>query len=784
MTKTALNPGLFFDVTLPSYDQYMICGILVRTMSKFDTVIISNRLPVSVAKKDGKLVYEASSGGLATAMSSLEADNKIWVGWPGIDAETLSDDERESITHTLREQGCYPVFLTAKEVELYYEGYANDTLWPLFHYFQSVAHFSGEYWEAYQTVNEKFAVATAEVSANDARIWIQDYHFMLLPSMIRERLTASTIGFFLHIPFPSFEIFRLLPQRKELLKGLLGADVVGFHVYDYAQHFLDSCRRLLGVPSSNGILEYEGRRVKASAYPIGIDYVKFRTQLGTKETKEALKQLEDAYGKQKLILSVDRLDYSKGIPERLEAFRLLLETHPEYRGAVKLLMIAVPSRTGVQAYQDLRDEIEKTVSRINGTYGTVDWAPISYQFQNRPFSEIVALYARADIMLVTPIRDGMNLVAKEYVASKKNRGGVLILSEMAGAIDEMPEAISINPNNADSVCEATHQALTMSIKEQKRRLTAMQERLSVVTVQNWGKEFMNDLEMVARRASSSPRALSLTQKQRLVTRYRTAKHRLIILDYDGTLRGFVKTPSPIAAAPTLRIWRILKTLSDQPNTTVAIVSGRTKRALSSWFVGLPVVLAAEHGAWKRYDKKWQQIDSGFKKDKKRIRAVMEKYTERTQGSEIEEKDHALVWHFTNVEPDIAFKRASELKRELTELLAGDDVAVHEGRNIIEVKPSVVTKGSVVRELRRSYPADFILCAGDDYTDEDMFHELQDDPSAVTIKVRPGETSARHTVTKPAQLLDILEELSPTSSLAALTEIPTKLPRKVFRWLRK
>ncbi|MBH1980745.1 bifunctional alpha,alpha-trehalose-phosphate synthase (UDP-forming)/trehalose-phosphatase, partial [Candidatus Saccharibacteria bacterium] len=704
--------------------------------------------------------------------------------WPGIDADTLSDEEREIITAKLQEKGCYPVFLTAKEVELYYEGYANDTLWPLFHYFQSVARYPQEYWDAYQLVNEKFADVAAQVAAADARIWIQDYHFMLLPGMIRERASATTIGFFLHIPFPSFEIFRLLPQRKELLRGLLGADVIGFHVYDYAQHFLDSCRRLLGVSASNGMLEYEGRMVKASAYPIGIDYAKFRAQLDAKETKDALKQLDDAYGKQKLILSVDRLDYSKGIPERLEAFRLLLETHPEHRGKVKLLMIAVPSRTGVQAYQQLRDEIERTVSRINGTYGTVDWAPISYQFQNRPFSEVVALYARADIMLVTPIRDGMNLVAKEYVASKKRRGGVLILSEMAGAIDEMPEALSINPNNAHSVCEATHNALSMPMSEQKKRLSAMQKRLSVVTVQNWGKEFMGDLETVSKREGSSRKQLSLTQRQRLVTRYRTAGHRLIILDYDGTLRGFVKTPSPLAAAPTLRVWRTLKVLSDQPNTTVAIVSGRTRRALSSWFVGLPLVLAAEHGAWKRYGRKWEEIDSGFKKDKKRIRTVMEKYTSRTNGSEIEEKDHALVWHYTNVEPDIAFKRASELKRELTELLADDDVNVHDGRNIVEVKPSAITKGSVVRELRRMYPSDFVLCAGDDYTDEDMFRELQDDPSAVTIKVGQADTAARHTVAKPGQLLKLLEELSPPSSLTVLTEIPTKIPRKLFRWLRK
>lgn len=750
------------------------------------TIVVSNRLPVNVSRdQKGQLVFEVSSGGLATAMSSLDSSDRLWVGWPGIASETLTTDERQQIITELEKQGCYPVFLSSTEVELYYEGYANDTLWPLFHYFQNLAKYSDDYWASYQTVNQKFADAIMEISSSDARLWIHDYHLLLLPAMVRELVPRATIGFFLHIPFPSFEIYRLLPERKELLLGLLGADVVGFHVYDYCQHFLDSCRRLLGLPHSTGLIEYEGRSVKAATYPIGIDYTKFRQQLDAKDTKEAQKQLEESYGQLKLILSVDRLDYSKGIPERLEAFRLLLEKYPKYRGQVKLLMIAVPSRTGVEAYQNLRDEIEKTVSRINGTYGTVDWAPISYQFQNRPFSEIVSLYSRANVMLVTPIRDGMNLVAKEYVASKKNRGGVLILSEMAGAIEEMPEALSINPNNTQSVTEAMHLALSMPVREQKQRLSVMQKRLSSVTVQNWGKEFLDDLEVIKNHQGTSQLQMSLTQRQRIITRYRTAKHRLIILDYDGTLRGFVKTPSPLAAAPTLRIWRILKMLSDEPNTTVAIVSGRTKRALSSWFVGIALVLAAEHGAWKRYGTgKWQQVDSNFKKEKKAIRELMQRYTDRTSGSLIEEKDHAIVWHYTNVEPDTAFKRASELNHDLTKLLTGSDLSSHEGRKIIEVKPNSISKGGVVRELSRKYPADFVLCAGDDYTDEDMFRELRDNPSAITIKVGQGDTLAAHSVAKPSKLLDLLEDISPTSSLSRLTEIPVKLPHRLGDWIKR
>lgn len=748
-------------------------------------VVVSNRLPVNVTRKDGELVFEPSTGGLATAMSSLEASDKIWVGWPGIDADELTADEKELISQELERHGCYPVFLTNKQVELYYEGYANDSVWPLFHYFQSVARYDDQYWKAYEEVNQLFADTTKRVASPSARIWIQDYHLMLLPAMVRERAPGAHIGFFLHIPFPSFEIFRLLPQRKEVLHGLLGADVIGFHVYDYGRHFMSSCLRLLGLSSSAGMIDYDGRMIKIDSYPIGIDYRKFRDQLASPETQSALKQLDDSYKKQKLIISVDRLDYSKGIPQRLEAFRLFLENYPSYKGKVKLLMIAVPSRTGVDAYKSLRDEIEKTVSRINGTYGTVDWAPISYQFQNRPFAEIVALYARADVALITPIRDGMNLVAKEYVASKKRRNGVLILSEMAGAVDELPEALSINPNDSRSIMMAIREALIMPAREQKMRLSMMQKRLAKSTVQQWGKDFINDLAVTGSDSKAMRKLLKPSQLERIATHSQAAARKLIILDYDGTLRSYVKTPSPIAAAPSLRTRRILRQLSDQPNTTVAVVSGRSKNALNSWFVGIPSLkLVAEHGAWTRYDKKWQHIDMDFKDHKKAIKKVMRKYVDRTPRSEIEEKDYCLVWHYTNVEPELAYKRARELQRELQELPESDELSVNIGRDIVEVTPHEVSKGMIVKNLRRQFPADFVLCAGDDYTDEDMFGTLDGDDDAVTIKIGSGDTKARYQLDTVGDMLRLLERLLPATLLSQLPEFGRTLPSKTKKIPKK
>lgn len=727
-------------------------------MSDFKLVVVSNRLPVNVTRKDGILTFEPSSGGLATAMTSLRQKDKVWVGWPGIASDDLTDAEYEQIGTELAKLGCYPVHLTKQQVELFYEGYSNDTLWPLFHYFQSLSKHEDAYWNAYKEVNELYANAVERCVSDESSIWVHDYHLMLLPGMLRERVGTASIGFFLHIPFPSFEIYRLLPQRKEILQGLLGADLIGFHVYDYARHFLSSSLRLLGLSSHNGLVEYEGRTVKTDAYPIGIDYEKFRRTLGEPEAKDAIKSISNNYKGMKLIVSVDRLDYSKGIPERLEAFRRLLVNHPEYIGKVKLVMVAVPSRTEVETYKKLRDLIETTVSRINGEFGTVDWAPISYQFQNRPFPEVVALYACADIALVTPIRDGMNLVAKEYVASKQNRGGVLILSEMTGAIDELPEALSINPNDTESIACAMHDALTMSKREQMRRLNVMQRRLKSYTVEVWGTDFMDDLDSAGdSREKQHRKRMTEATRTEIVESFANATSRLIILDYDGTLRDFVSSPRALVAKPSLRLRRMIKKLAHDDRTEVAIVSGRPRKALERWFRGIDITLVAEHGAWTRYDGKWTHVDGDFKKVKKKLKPVLEKYAAKTAGAEIEEKDYSLVWHYRNVAPELAYVRAGEMKREITNLLDTDDVGVYGGNKVVEIKPTEVNKGYAASELEAVYQADFILCAGDDYTDEDMFRSLPND--AYTVKVGPGETKARYQLATVARMTRLIDELA-------------------------
>jgi trehalose 6-phosphate synthase/phosphatase len=728
-------------------------------MNKIPFVIVANRLPVSVSKVDGKLQFTPSNGGLATAMSSLKTDNsKMWIGWPGIASDDLTTAEKRQITNKLRQYDCYPVFLSHQQVQNFYEGYANDTIWPLFHYFQSVAKFEQTYWQAYSSVNKLYANAVLRWAEPAAKIWIHDYHLMLLPDLLRGKLPDSAIGFFLHIPFPSYEIFRLLPERREILQGLLGSDLIGFHTYDYARHFSSSVLRLLGLESRHGTIRVGQRLVSVDAFPIGIDYQKFVAATKSPAVKDELTTLDHHYDGQRVILSMDRLDYSKGIANRLEAFEQLLRNYPQYHKKVALVMVAVPSRIEVIAYKELRDEIEQTVSRINGMYATVDWTPISYQFKNLPFTQIVSLFAKADIALITPLRDGMNLVAKEYVASKQKRPGVLILSEMTGAVDELPEALRINPNDTATIVRAIRQALRMPAAEQRKRMRLMQRRLSQYSVQRWGNDFIEQLEASKRKQGElSRKYLQAQDKNEIINAFRQADRRLFLLDYDGTLADFVNTPDPAYAKPSRTLLKVLADLANLRHTEVCIISGRTRDALQSWFGKLPLTLVAEHGAWVKERGEWSQQELSFQEQKEMLRPILERYAERTPGAHIEEKTFALVWHYDNVAPDLAYDRTANLRHELLTLVDTTEVGVYSGHKIIEIKPRSIHKGTVADELLASSQADFVLCGGDDYTDEDMFKALPE--SAYTINVGRKETHARFQLETVRQMVDLLQKLS-------------------------
>ncbi len=728
-------------------------------MVRQKVIIVSNRLPVSVAKQDGRLVFTPSSGGLATALSTLGgADTeRLWIGWPGIESDNLTPAEKGAITRQLRKHGCYPVFLTREQVQMFYAGYANDTIWPLFHYFQSFAQYNPAYWTAYKEVNTIFKRTIMRQADPEAFIWIHDYHLMVLPQLLRAALPGSTIGIFMHIPFPSYEIFRLLPNRKEVLEGLLGADLVGFHVYDYARHFLNSVLRILGIGNNRGSIIMDDRVVKVDAFPLGIDYQKFVVALDDEITLKEMRTLTEHYAGQKIILSVDRLDYSKGIMKRLEAFDRFLAQNPSYLKKVVLVVIAVPSRIDVGTYQELREEIEKAISRINGAYGEVDWTPISYQFKNLPFEQVVALFAKADVALLTPLRDGMNLVAKEYVASKQRGVGVLILSEMAGAVDELPEAIRINPNDIDAIVQAIKTALKMPKKEREQRMRSMQRRLSRYTVQRWAADFIEQMdESRHSQTQQSDKLLSSETEAKIIRLFKAAKQRLLLLDYDGTLRSFVSTHAPEEAEPPKGLLVLIESLTKLPNIQVCIISGRPRPVLGKWFKGIRVGLAAEHGGWIKYNGEWSRQPASLHDHKKLILPLLEHYAERTPGASIEEKEFALVWHYRNVPPELAHARNASLRYELNQRLARTDIGVYAGSKILEIKPRNVHKGVVAEDLIAMHPSDFILCIGDDYTDEDMFRVLPEE--AISIKVGLGETDARYQVVSIQKVLQLLRKL--------------------------
>lgn len=719
--------------------------------------MVSVRLPVSVSKQDGELIFKPSAGGLATGVASLKkSKDSIWIGWPGIVSDVLNAAEKRKITTELKKYGCVPVFLSAKQVEYFYEGFSNSTLWPLFHYFPTMSEHNPTFWKVYAEVNQLFTKTITKHMTDMTMVWIHDYQLMLAPAMLRKLYRNSTIGFFLHTPFPAFEIFRLIPKRAELLDGLLGANLVGFHNYDYVKHFLESVKNILGHDHTLGSIKVGRQVVRTDAFPIGIDYKRFAKGAKRRAVRKLLKSFNLFNTKTKVILSVDRADYSKGIVARLDAYEHFLKTYPEHRGKAVLVLIAVPSRENVGAYKELRDEIEKRVSRINGEFATVDWSPISYRYQSLPFDELCALYALADVMLVTPLRDGMNLVAKEYVATRHKSNGVLILSEMAGVAHELRDALLVNPYNSAEISEALDQGLTMSNVEQRTRMKQMQARVSGYTINQWAEDFISQLRLASTANLDSPKLLNDKRKKELLNAYKKADRRLIMLDYDGTLRDYVSSHDEQFARPTREVKKILKRLTSDPKNSVVIISGRPRNTLEGFFGDHELGLVAEHGGWVLDAGGWIKSSINAKKWKKSVKSTLEQFVVRTPGSALEEKDFSFVFHFRRVNPGLAHVRKEELMQKLRSTLKDDLVGVFEGEKIVEIKPKRMNKGIITRELIKKEDWGFILAIGDDYTDEDIFNALPE--TAYSIKVGIQPTDARYQLADVKNVIELIKIL--------------------------
>jgi trehalose 6-phosphate synthase/phosphatase len=579
---------------------------------------------------------------------------------------------------------------------------------------------------------------------------------MLLPKMIRKKLPDARIGFFLHIPFPPFEIFHLLPWRKEILEGLLEADLVGFHTYDYVRNFLDSCRRLLGYEHTVGHISAGNRLMNVDTFPMGIDYEKFAIAMDNPEVQKEIQRIRKRVGDRKVILSIDRLDYTKGIINRLEAFDHFLDKNPKYKEKVTLIHVAVPSRAKVEHYRILKKQMDELVGKIDGKHGRIGWIPVWYLYQFLPFRTMVALYNLADVGLVTPLKDGMNLIAKEFIASKTDGRGVLILSEMAGAGKELGEAIIVNPNNKEEIASALKEALSMSEEEQQERNQVMQKRIKHYDVKRWATDFMESLSQIKElQEELSAKKLTYKIKKELIGESHKCKKRLFFLDYDGTLSPFAEKPE--LAKPDKELPALLKSLSKDKKNEVVIISGRNKESLETWFEGLDVGLIAEHGAWiKEKGGDWETLEPLIDDWKEEIKPVLELYVDRTPGSFIEEKDYSLVWHYRKVDPALASARARELKDALLHLTANLNLGVLEGNRVIEIKNIGINKGQVALRWIPKEDWDFILAIGDDWTDEDVFHVLPE--SAYSIKVGSFPSRAKFNVDSIKDVRSLLHDL--------------------------
>ncbi len=724
-------------------------------MSK-KTIIVSNRLPVTVKREVGNLEFIPSAGGLATGLGSIyKQGENIWIGWPGF--TDFREGEEQHIIDGLRKDSMAPVFLTHEDILGFYEGYSNRTIWPLFHYFPEFAEYETDLWESYVSVNQKFCDEILKYAHEEDIIWVHDYQLLLLPEMLRKALPKATIAFFQHIPFPSYEIFRLLPWRSELLNGMLGADLLGFHTYDDMRHFLSSVNRILGYGNTMGKITKQNRMIAVDAFPMGIDYDKFSNAPHLPETKEKIARYNSTFSSQKIILSIDRLDYSKGIKQRLYAFDQFLTTYPEYIGKVSMVLVVVPSRDKVPQYQQLKDEIDKLVGQFDGKYNRMDWSPIHYFYRSFSFHALTALYTISEVALITPLRDGMNLVCKEFIACKTDKKGVLILSEMAGAAKELSEAILINPNDLNQMVEALNQALTMTEYEQEQRMDDMQVKLQRYNIHRWVDNFMTALHSIKdRQKEMNLKLIDQERENRIMRKYQNTDKRIFFLDYDGTLKGFSKNPKD--ASPDQELIEILGKLAADKKNRVVIITGRDKTTMQSWLGHLPVDIIAEHGVWLKEHETgdWKMIESLDQSWKQQIRNILELHVDRTPGSFIEDKDYSLVWHYRKADPEFGELRARELLGNLNYLTANMNLHSMVGNKVIEIKSRDVNKGKAARRWLALDDFQFIFAVGDDVTDEDTFKALPE--KVYSIKVGLTASNARYNVKSFVEVRELLTKL--------------------------
>lgn len=722
-------------------------------------LIVSNRLPIIAIQDDGGLHIRPSLGSLAASINCFLKSqenfrsNYLWFGSAG----NTKPENYQDLKERLAPNFLIPVTSKSDQTNEFYDCFCNQTIWPLFHYYPSKSLYDSKYWQSYVEMNELFSIAIQKELRSEDTVWIHDFHLMLLPLLLKRSAPQTKIGFFLNIPFPAFEVFRLLPWSTEILSGLLGSDLIGFHTDGFLRSFLRCVNRILGHKINNHEIQLSARLVKSATFPMGIDFQRLNDSSIRPDINSVANAMKKHLGDKKIILSVDRLDYSKGIFNKLQCFERFLEIHPDWHGKVSLILIVAPSQVRNNQYPAMKKRIDEAVGHINGKFGQFNWNPVIYQYQFLSFENLSALYCNSDVFLVTPFREGMNLTAKEYIASKRDKTGVLILSEMAGAAKELTDAIIVNPNDLNAMVNALHQALLMPVSEQIVRNEKMQFHLRSNDVVHWASSFLRVLNSnFDTKKTSSKLPMILSTKSEIREQFLNAKRRLLLLDYDGTLVPFSEKPEQ--AIPGKRVKRILNLLANSDKTDVVLISGRPKTFMDKWFSDLLLNIIAEHGVWvRKIHENWQllgQFDSGWKTE---VNFVLSEYVMKLPGSFIEEKDYAIVFHYRSAKPDLAAILLPELKKALESVIDHFKVEILEGNKILEILCSNSGKGNGISNFLKNNHWPIIIAFGDDRTDEDMFRELP--KHSISVKVGTSENSAAsYLIKSPGEVLDFLEYL--------------------------
>lgn len=723
-----------------------------------ELVIVSNRLPISVRRANSKLEFYPSIGGLATGLAGYTKDKKCkWIGWPGLPSDQLTDDEKTEISKKLLTYNCYPIFLTQKQLDGFYFGYSNCILWPLFHGISITPNMINQQkklWSVYKQVNALFADFVLKLCDHKGNIWVNDYQLMLLPALLRQQHFNNKIGFFLHIPFPEAKSFLDLENAKELLLGVLGAELIGLHTESYSYNLIRSCQNLRIGLLTEDCIALDDRIIRITNFPMGIDYRKFARTAKRKSVKKEISRLSAKYKDQKIVLTVDRLDPTKGLIERVIAFQDLLRNNSMLHGNIIMIMLVVPSRTQIEEYEILRQQLEKLINEVNNEFKTQSWEPIEFIYSCLPLDKLVALYQQANIAFIVPLKDGMNLVAKEYIASKPNQDGVLILSKTAGSAEELHDALIVDPNQPSALVKALEKAITMSPLEIQRRLNNMQKYISTYTVQHWANNFINSLIKSPILPKVLTKPLTPSWQTELIMSYSNAIKRTLLLDYDGTLTPFFDKPE--LAKPSIQLKERLQKLTASKQNKIVIISGRDKVSLGEWFDDVPVTLVVEHGSFvrKARGKRWHTANSFDTSWKPIISNLFNQYVTKVPGSFVEQKENSLVWHYRVAKQYYVKKYLTSLIKLLQPLVKKLNLKIEQGNMILEVRPEGISKGTSALEY--SHHADFVMAIGDDTSDEEMFSALP--PTAWTIKVGIGQTTARYRVKDVDEVHTLLSKL--------------------------